>query len=238
MDPHLDWPNCINARDLGDLRTADGRVTTRRAVIRSDNPAYLTNAGWTALHDYGVRSIVALRTFGAEDAEPDRRMVPRDVHIERVIVEDGTDPIFIERCIDTGLWCTPMYFGEMLDHQPERCAAAVAAVAQAPPGGVVISCGRGCDRTGLVAFLLLAIVGVSAEDIAGDWAMSVDRLRSRDPTFEGILREVLDRECTSVAKSIAHTMASFDVPTRLMAAGLLAKDLQAIKDRLLANGLG
>ncbi len=238
MERHLDWPGCINARDLGGLRTADGRETTWGAVVRSDNPAYLTAEGWTALHDYGIRSIAALRTLGADDDEPDSQMVPADVRIERVVVEDGTDPEFVERCIDTGLWCTPIYFGEMLDRWPERCAAAVSAVAQAPPGGVVISCGQGCDRTGLVAFFLLAIVGVSAEDIAHDWTLSVDRLRSRDTTFEGVLQGVLDRERTSVADSIERILNSFDIPSRLIAGGLPVTDLKAIKHKLLAPGLG
>ena len=238
MDRHLDWPGCINARDLGGLRTADGRETTWGAVVRSDNPAYLTAEGWTALHDYGIRSIVALRTLGADDDEPDSQMMPRDVRIERVVVEDGTDPLFVQRCIDTVLWCTPIYFAEMLDRWPERCAAAVSAVSQAPPGGVVISCGRGCDRTGLVAFLLLAIVGVSAQDIAADWAMSVDRLRSRDPTFEASLHDVLDRERTSVSEAIERTLDSFDIPSRLIAGGLPITDLEVIKDRLVVQRVG
>jgi hypothetical protein len=89
-----------------------------------------------------------------------------------------------------------------------------------------------------VAFLLLAIVGVSGEDIAHDWTMSVDRLRSRDPTFEGALQEVLDRERTSVADSIERILNSFDIPSRLIGGGLAVTDLKAIEHRLLAPGLG
>ncbi len=53
----LSWDGCTNSRDLGGLRTATGRVTRRRAFIRSDSPARLTAAGWSALYSYGIRTI-------------------------------------------------------------------------------------------------------------------------------------------------------------------------------------
>jgi hypothetical protein len=46
---------------------------------------------------------------------------------------------------------TPLYYRPFLEQKVDRCVAAVRAVAQASPGGVVIHCGIGRDRTGLVA---------------------------------------------------------------------------------------
>lgn len=182
MDRHLDWQGCANVRDLGGFRAFDGNHTKLKAVVRSDNPAYLTSDGWAALHAYGIRTIVALRTLGTDDNEPEDLLIPADVSIQRIFIEDLGDPRFVELCVKTDLWRTPLYFQDMLERWPDRCAAAVSAVAQAGPGGVVISCGRGCDRTGLVTLLLLALVGVSPADIAADWELSVARLRVREPT--------------------------------------------------------
>ncbi|MCC2307058.1 tyrosine-protein phosphatase [Cellulomonas chengniuliangii] len=42
---------------------------------------------------------------------------------------------------------------------PERAGAALAAVADADEGGVLFHCVAGRDRTGLVAMLLLSLVG-------------------------------------------------------------------------------
>jgi hypothetical protein len=36
IERHLDWRDCFNVRDLGGLRTATGRETRRRAVVRAD----------------------------------------------------------------------------------------------------------------------------------------------------------------------------------------------------------
>jgi hypothetical protein len=63
-----------------------------------------------------------------------------------------------------------------LEHKAERCAAAVAAVADARPGGVLVHCTIGRDRTGLVSLLLLALVGVAPADIADDYELSNPRL--------------------------------------------------------------
>jgi hypothetical protein len=206
-------------------------------VVRSDNPTCLTKAGWDDLEAYGIRTVLSLRTLGATEPEPKCNFMPSDVTLEEVFIEDISDLDFVERCVNTGLWCTPIYFHEMLDHAPDRCAAAVSAVANAPPGGVVISCAKGLDRTGLLAFLLLALVGVSAGDIATDWLMSVERLRPRDPNYGAFVRELLANENTTVIKSIETTLATVDLPHLLCDGGLAPQDLQALRDRLVSPTL-
>lgn len=161
----LRWDGCVNVRDLGGYRTEDGRRTRFGAVVRSDNPAYLTRQGWTDLCGYGIRTVVGLRTVGADDDEPADDQLPGGLTFTRVAIEDVTDLEFVEQRVTNGLWGTPLYFADALDRWPVMAVAAVRAVASAGPGGVVISCGRGCDRTGLLALLLLHLVGVAAEDI-------------------------------------------------------------------------
>lgn len=230
----LTWDGCLNVRDLGGLPLASGGATAFGSVIRSDNPAYLTDAGWRSMEEYGVRTIVALRTKGAVDDEPASRAIPRGIAMRRVVVEDGEDDDFVRRCVETLLFGTPIYFRAMLSDWPQLCAAGVAAVADAGGGGVVVSCGRGCDRTGLVSFLLLALAGVTPEAIAQDWSTSVERLRPRDPTYERVLGDVLDRERTTVPDTIAEILDTTDVEARLLVGGLSGAQIEAVRSRLLA----
>jgi hypothetical protein len=65
----LVWDGCANVRDLGGLRTWNGRMTRWGAVVRSDTPAKLTAAGWSALYAYGIRTIISLRTYGMVENE-------------------------------------------------------------------------------------------------------------------------------------------------------------------------
>jgi hypothetical protein len=57
----LAWEGCLNVRDLGGLPTEDGGETRYGRVIRADSVRQLTDAGWQAVADYGVRTVVDLR---------------------------------------------------------------------------------------------------------------------------------------------------------------------------------
>ena len=51
-------------------------------------------------------------------------------------------------------------------------ARAIASVSDASPGGVVIHCHAGKERTGIVAALLLSLTGVPDETVGNDWIAS------------------------------------------------------------------
>lgn len=231
VDRDLAWDGCRNVRDLGGLPVGGGGTTLFGRVVRSDNPSRLTAAGWEAVRAAGVRRVITLRTLGTTDDEPDPAMVPDGVVIERVDLEDATDPEFRRRCIDTGVWMTPLEWSEMLRHWPERCAGAVAAVARASDGGVVISCGIGRDRTGLVAFLLQAVVGVPAEAIAQDWRHSIGRLVGDPLAAEMAVSEVLEREGSTVEAAVRAAL-DMDVESRLREGGLSAAEVASVRSRL------
>jgi protein-tyrosine phosphatase len=232
-DRNLDWDGVYNARDLGGLRAADGRATRWGALIRSDNLDSLTPAGWSALREHGIRTIVDLRN----DDERQARSRPAGVAAVHVPLDDLADTEFWA-CWGRGLHATPLYYQAFLDRKPERCAAAVADVARAEPGGVLVHCVGGRDRTGLIALLLLALVGVAGEDIAADYELSLDRLGrlhaalgEDDPRQR--INELLARQNTSIRASILASLDSLDAEAYLRDAGLTDQDLAAVRARLL-----
>lgn len=132
---------------------------------------------------------------------------------------------------------TDRFYRETLARWPERFADAVAAVAHAPEGAVLVHCQVGRDRTGLVAALLLSLAGVRAEEIAADYALSADRLRplyeewlrvERDPR----VRMRLERENVSEAAAMLALLEDLDAEAYLQAAGASARDLTAARKRL------
>lgn len=222
-DRILQWDGCINVRDLGGLRTRDGRVTRRGALIRSDTPARLSPAGWADLYAYGVRTIVTLYTHGLEEPELTFTCPYPDVATHRVAIEDVTDREFVVRWASTDLWATPMYYSDALRRWPERHAAAISALARPQTGGVLYHCIRGNDRTGIISLLLLALVGVEPEEMLADYQLSPDEYRE----------EILAREHTSVREVILAAFSNLDARETLQTGGATPSDLSAIQQRLL-----
>lgn len=63
--PHdLDWEGCFAIVDLGGLSTPHG-VTASGVFVRGDNVRNLTPSGWRQAADYGIQTVLDLRS-GAE----------------------------------------------------------------------------------------------------------------------------------------------------------------------------
>ena len=79
------------------------------------------------------------------------------------------------------------------------------AVAHAPEGGIVIHCVGGKDRTGLLSAFLLHLADVDDETIAGDYALSEERLL---PRHEGWFAAAESEEELERLRRIAQTPAA------------------------------
>lgn len=234
---HLDWEGAWNARDLGGLRTIDGRQTRWGAVVRSDELDHLTDSGWEALRAYGVRTIVDLRN----DGERGDAVHPVGLTTVHVPLDDVADTAFWEACRRDELDGTPLYYRPFLDRKKERCAAAVAAIADAEPGGVVIHCVGGRDRTGLITMLLLALAGAVPADVVSDYELSNQRL----PPFwasrgwvdqRARTEDVLARHHTSVPALLLEILGSLDAGAYLREGGVSDDRLAALRLRIAPTG--
>jgi protein tyrosine/serine phosphatase len=231
---HLDWEGCWNVRDLGGLPTVSGATTRFRAVVRSDDPRKLTAAGWASLQAHGIRTIVCLQTIGAERNEPDRAPRPRDLKTLSVAVEDFSDTQIMDRYAGSEIWSTPLYYRDALGRWPDRSAAAIRAIATARPGGVLVHCGVGRDRTGLVVLLLLALSGVPRDEIIADYELSYERMRAEGNVEEvETIHECLAGEHTTARESLLATLESIDVEACMRGGGLSEGHLEAARARLM-----
>src|SRR5690606_34190818 len=82
----------------------------------------------------------------------------------------------------------------MLDLRPQLFAAAVGAIADAPPGPVVVHCAGGKDRTGMVVAMALRIAGVEPDVIAQDYALSQERLAEENAAVLARIEDPVLRE--------------------------------------------
>jgi protein-tyrosine phosphatase len=223
-DRRLDWDGCVHARDLGGLPTIDGRTTRRRAVVRSGTVDALTAAGWAAVQAYGIRTVVDLRN--AEEL-PDEPPHPPGVELRHVPVDGSEDREFWNVWSTGPQFGTPLYYRPWLERFPHRAAAVVAAIAHAPPGGVLFHCGRGRDRAGLVSLMLLALAGVAPQAIADDYALSLG-----DEDDDRVLSDYLGGRGTSAHAEMVTLAETTDVVAVLRRGGLGDEDIAEVRARL------
>ncbi|MCR3721023.1 MULTISPECIES: tyrosine-protein phosphatase [Prauserella salsuginis group] len=232
-DRNLAWDGCVNVRDLGGL----GDMTPG-AVIRMDEPTTLTEAGWAAAWEHGVRTIVDLRD--PCERTSDRAHRPDGIATVPVPVEPVGTP-FHDRWQRIDGLASPLHYTAMLDEHPHAVVAAVRAVATAAPGGVAIHCAAGKDRTGLVTLVLLAFAGATADEICADYLLSYGRLQPRfdaENPGEGVRDQLtavtglLADHGTTIEESIAATVAHLRMPDFLLEGGLPKSGLAALRRRL------
>lgn len=181
----LAWEGVLNARDLGGHRTEDGAETRYGSIVRADSVRRLTDAGWAALLDYGIRTVVDLRGDHEMDEDAPAHIDVGVVHVpfmeanapEREEIQEEVETA-AEAAPDVATATRDVYL-IFLEHFKKNVAAGIRAVAQAPAGGVVVHCAGGKDRTGLLTAFLLHLAGVDVEQIAADYALSEERLKPR-----------------------------------------------------------
>ena len=235
------WEGCCNVRDLGGLRTKDGRETRWGAVVRADDLAQLTPAGRAALVDHGVRSIVDLRRPGEAEVAPNPFREPgyHGVRYHNLSFVDPTAPpvpVHIPLVED---------YKFMLDRYGRQVATIMRAIGTAPEGGVLIHCVAGKDRTGIISGLLLDLAGVPRDEIALDYALTAEY---RKPQLDQWLAEAVDAaernrrqveidlftpHAEIMVGTLAHLDERYDGPAEyLRVIGLQVGEIEALRAKL------
>jgi protein-tyrosine phosphatase len=162
----------VNFRDLGGYDTVDGRRVRWRRLFRSDSLSPVTADDARLLtEELGLLAVVDLRTRRELDREGRGGLADVALHYHHVPlieeVETGPDGPFERSLTDA--------YARLLDESAGRISDALAAIAsEVAEHPTVFHCTAGKDRTGIVAALVLALLGVSDEDIVSDYVLTQD----------------------------------------------------------------
>ena len=189
-------------RDLGGTRTGDGRAIRRGALFRARSLDHLDASGWAALHEAGVRTLIDLRNDDERGSAP----APAGIAALHLPLDGADDRGFWDEWSADWRFGTPVYYGPHILRFPERSTAVLAAIAGAAPGGVLFHCMGGRDRTGMIAMLVLTLVGVTPDDIAADYELSA----GAHPDSAAVLAG-LERAGTSARAELLRTLAEVDL---------------------------
>jgi|ERR1017187_2888328 protein tyrosine/serine phosphatase len=166
----VELKGAYNVRDLGGLRTRDGRQTRPGVVYRADSLDSITPDDAAVLFDkLGIGAIVDLRTKA--EVEPGGVVFPVPRYRYSVLVEGrlGQEPF----PSDDPAELAKVYLSN-IDGGRDAVRGALDVIATNLQAGVatLFHCAAGRDRTGIIAAVLLGLVGVTDGEIARDYVQS------------------------------------------------------------------
>ena len=194
-----------NVRDLGGYVIGDGRTIAWGRLLRGDGLHHLTPADLDALTPIGLRTVIDLRTPGEVDergAFPIDRMPVELVHQPVIDTTWSRDdvPRFDAAPNPEAEFLTFAY-ATMLAEGGARFGAAIRRLAAPGALPAIFHCAAGKDRTGIMAALLLAGLGVDDDVIVADYGLTaagIERMKA------WMRRHVPDR-----AQLMAETPSAF-----------------------------
>lgn len=175
----ITFEGCFNFRDLGGYGTSDGRRIRWRRLFRSDHSALLSEDDCGRMErDLGIVTLLDLRAPARASDAPSRLGVKC---VKLPLLSDEAETQTRSRSD------AHAFMREIREGAAETIIADIFAVlADELSYPLVFHCITGKDRAGLIAALVLGVLGVADEDIVRDYAMTepnmartIARLRER-----------------------------------------------------------
>jgi protein-tyrosine phosphatase len=211
FERRIAFEGCFNFRDLGGYRTRDGRWVLPQRLYRADGPHALTRDDVVTLRSLELATVIDLRTPDEVEARGCFIALLDDVvefHLPMIDVLPDTDAL--PDWIDPEVVATQ--YRAMLDGGAAAIAESLAILADPSAYPALFHCSAGKDRTGILAAVLLGVLGVSDRTIVADYALSaaamqqlIDYYKQKYPDAG----EQLARVAPAMVAAHPEAMASF-----------------------------
>lgn len=170
-----------NTRELGGIPIDRKTHVSWHKMLRSDDISTLNTSDIKYLNEYGIDTIIDLRT-------PNERETTGYVLADYPEFETYFISLMIsENVMDITHSNTEMslsyFYEQLLDESPHLFKEIFSIFANPQNQGILFHCAAGKDRTGVVAALLLKLLGVSDNDIIANYEVTYSHLAS-NPMFE------------------------------------------------------
>ena len=182
---HLNFDNIINFRDIGGYPARDGRTVAWRRLFRSGEFHRMTENDFDRLTvEISLTSVIDLRSNVEVEKHGTGLLSEAGIKYHNVSFMVGANREDDERLFKE---CTNMgeFYLYIVRHQVfgNRIVAALELIAESANHPLVFHCAIGKDRTGILAAVLLSVIGVVDADIIEDYSLS-------GPYMEDLLRQI------------------------------------------------
>ena len=247
----IELSGACNVRDLGGGLTDGGRRVRRGLLIRGDSPHNVTRDDLTVLAGLRLRTVIDLRSAAEIEVlgeEPLGALGVTTVHVPLRHAPDAEQVLKVMQDPDAPrLTLAQLYRGFLRNSGPEFVQITELA-ADADRRPIFFHCLAGKDRTGVVAALLLSVLGVGDDVIASDYeatAAAMPRLRELSaPDRERLGLVDFQKINPALMGADAATMITFlgavreeygGVEQYLTGQGASAQSIGALRDALLTG---
>ncbi len=235
-----------NLRDVGGLPTRDGSTVRPGHVLRAGTPAFLDDTGAAHVVDgLGVRTRVDLRSAAEVEGETSgalRRLETRAGAVRHLELHAGPQEWDLSASHRSD-WVADYYL-RYLEHSAGALRDLVHLLAEPAAYPVLLHCTAGKDRTGVAVALVLDVLGVPDEEIAGDYARSAEAVDDLAvvlrhlPRYAQRVEQVPQESLTSRPESMRSFLTGMrarhgSAATYLRTAGVSDAGLDAVRERLL-----
>ncbi|MGI5336331.1 tyrosine-protein phosphatase [Streptomyces sp. CA-181903] len=171
MDRHLEFERLHNFRDLGGYPTRDGAVVRWGRLYRSDSLGKLAGADLDRFLKLGVGTVIDLRYPWEIDAAGRAPEHPSYTWHNLSVEHRPYDQAALGPEIAPGPYLAERYL-EVAHDGAAELRRALDVIAEPGEGAVVFHCASGKDRTGLLAALVLILLGVEEADAVEDFTLT------------------------------------------------------------------
>jgi hypothetical protein len=234
-----------NVRDIGGYPTAEGGVVRRGMLFRASSLHRLDDEGaWAA---FGAGTVIDLRYDRERLAFPLPGFITGELHSPFLPNDWNADPQ--SRDLPAAEFLASV-FRDMVDFGGDTVRKVLDRLAADEAYPAVFFCMAGKDRTGVLAAVLLALLGVSERDITDDFELSgdevvalVDYLRTREDFEDHPMmnqpEELLRAPRAAMELFLADVRAEFGgIPGWVRELGVPDEQVEALRARLVVSSSG
>lgn len=231
----------VNFRDLGGHPTPEGYVRRGR-VYRSDSLAHVEPADVAHLvEERGVRTVVDLRREHEVEVAPLAVLEAAGVRVVHVsLIDPAVPPLATSDLVDGTLADRYIAILATSGHQFASVLRMIAEPANLP---LVFQCAAGKDRTGLVAAMVLGLLGVDDATITADYAATATvldlllaRLHARAPEREPPGPRIMSAEAETMQAALDWLRrAHGSVEGYVRAHGLAEPEVESLRAELVVR---
>lgn len=224
-----------NCRELGGYSVKNGQQTNWHKFLRSSDLSKLTSADCSFLDAYGVNQVIDLRSADEIEKTPHPLMTADFCDYTNIplITGDVSNLVFSQE----DFTMAKMYV-ELLETS-EGITPVFKKIAQTE-GNILFHCAAGKDRTGVVAMLLLSLVGVSRQDIVSNYEVTFTNIPSLVAAFKThehtIKEEYLQSKPESIITAYEHIESKYgSTEAYLIEKGLTTQEINQIIQRFITK---